>query len=169
MMETADAQWVKSLVRQLTKCLELPILRNNPLREYAGNTSVIWNLNIYFSKLSMTDCIQSTDHLGSRHIIYRWCTLHLSQYSSKERAAALSLRIFICLRSLRTHWLAGCPVVMIDSSAEGPHCGELGQGVALFSLIVLILSPWLFSILTDSHRTTVKFLFISYLPCCLTD
>lgn len=54
-------------------------------------------------------------------------------------------------------------MVMIDRSAEGPHCGELGQGVALFSLIVPILSLWLFSILTDSHRTAVKFLFISYL------
>lgn len=55
-------------------------------------------------------------------------------------------------------------MVMIDRSAEGRHCGELGQGVALFSLIVLVLLLWLFSILTDGYRTTVKFLFISYLP-----
>lgn len=59
-------------------------------------------------------------------------------------------------------------MVMIDRSAEGRHCGELGQGVALFSLIVLILSLWLFSILTDGDRTTVKFLFISYLPFFLS-
>lgn len=104
-------------------------------------------------------------HLTAVHFAPRF-----SQYSSEERAAALSFLIFIGFCSARTHWLAGCPVVMIDRSAEGPHCGELGQGVALFSLVVLLLSQWLFSILTDSHRTTVKFLLISYLPfVCLAD
>lgn len=159
MMETADAQWVKSLVRQLTKCPELPILRNHSL----GNMQEMrasYGFQIYYLKF----CYQK---LHTKYRLFTAKAYHLSvmhfaplhsQYRSKERAAALSLRIFIYFHSLRTYWLAGCPVVMTDRSAEGPHCSELGQGVALFSLIVPILSLWLFSILTGSDCTTVKFL-----------
>lgn len=131
MMETADAQWVKSLVRQLTKCLELPILRNHPWREHAGNTSVMWTLNIFFKIIyDKLHAKRQSFRVKAYHLPVVHFAPRLSQY--KERPAALSLRILLCFRSMRTHWLAGCPVVMIDRSAEGPHCGELGQGVALF-------------------------------------
>lgn len=72
---------------------------------------------------------------------------HFNIIALKSR---LARRTTIYFHSPRTHWLR-CPVDMIDRTAEGLHCGELGQGVAvLFLPIVLILLPLLFSGFSDS-------------------
>lgn len=41
----------------------------------------------------------------------------------------------VYFHSPRTHWLR-CPMDMIDRTAEGLHCGELGQGVAVLSCLL---------------------------------
>lgn len=47
----------------------------------------------------------------------------------------LAGRIPIYFYSPRTDWLR-CPVDVIDGTAEGLHCGELGQGVAMLSCLL---------------------------------
>lgn len=60
-------------------------------------------------------------------------------------------------------------MVMTDRAAEGTHCGELGQGVALFGLIVPILycGYFLFSLIAIAPRSN----FYYFLIClfCPTD
>lgn len=52
MVETADAQWVKSLVRQLTKCLGAANFKEPSLKGTYTHTSVICTLNkIFFNTI----------------------------------------------------------------------------------------------------------------------
>lgn len=91
MVETADAQWVKSLVRQLTKCLGAANFKKPSLKGKCTHASVICTLNKAFLILSMTSCIHSADHLGPRHNINHWCTLHLRSVNIVLTEAVLQI------------------------------------------------------------------------------
>ena len=99
------------------------------------------------------------------------------QYGSKITLAGVAATISICFIPPRIHWLR-CPVDMIDRTAEGLHCGELGQGVASLSCLLssffhydcfqwFLIAPYWVAVTYQSISQPFRFLYFFPKPLFL--